>query len=169
MDMTDQELKKLRRSDLLELLIAQEKENEQLRDKVAQLEAQLADRKIGLEKAGSIAEASLQINGVFQAAQEAASQYLENIQRLSGQQESLCRTLEEESRQAARQRTEAAEEACRRMEAETRKKCQELLSSAEEGAQRYWAAAQQRMDEYCAAHEELQKFLGARGGRGPET
>ena len=55
------------------------------------------------------------------------------------------------------------------MEAETRKKCQELLSSAEEGAQRYWAAAQQRMDEYCAAHEELQKFLGARGGRGPET
>lgn len=36
--MTDQELKKLRRSDLLELLIAQEKENERLRSQVEQLE-----------------------------------------------------------------------------------------------------------------------------------
>ena len=71
--MTDQELKKLHRSDLLELLIAQEKENEQLRGQVKRLEAQLADRKLDLEKAGSIAEASLQLNGVFQAAQDAAT------------------------------------------------------------------------------------------------
>ena len=36
--MTDHELKKLRRSDLLELLVAQEKENEQLRSQVTQLQ-----------------------------------------------------------------------------------------------------------------------------------
>ena len=89
--MTDQELKKLHRTDLLELLIAQEKENEQLRGKVAQLEAQLTDRTLDLEKAGSIAEAALQVNGVFQTAQDAAAQYLENIRRLSDRQETLCR------------------------------------------------------------------------------
>ena len=83
--MTDQELKKLRRSDLLELLIAQGKENEQLRARLAQAEAQLAERKVLLTKAGSIAEASLQLNGVFEAAQAAAEQYLENVRRLSGQ------------------------------------------------------------------------------------
>ena len=71
--MTEKELKKLHRSDLLELLIAQEKENEQLRSQIAQLEARLADRTIAIDQAGSIAEASLQINGVFQAAQNAAA------------------------------------------------------------------------------------------------
>ena len=84
---TDQELKKLRRSDLLELLIAQEKENERLRSQVEQLEKRLADRAIDLEQAGSIAEAALRLNGVFQAAQAAADQYLENIRRLSEEPE----------------------------------------------------------------------------------
>ena len=107
--MTDQELKKLHRSDLLELLIAQEKENEQLRSQILQLKQRLEDRTTALEQAGSIAEASLQINGVFRAAQDAAAQYLDNIQRLSGQQEEICRRLEAET-----------QEACRRMEEETR-------------------------------------------------
>lgn len=80
--MTDQELKKLRRGDLLELLIAQEKENQRLRSQVEQMEKQLADRAIALEQAGSIAEAALRLNGVFEAAQAAADQYLENIRRL---------------------------------------------------------------------------------------
>ena len=165
--MTDQELKKLHRSDLLELLIAQEKENEQLRSQVAQLKTRLEDRTIALEQAGSIAEASLQINGVFRAAQDAAAQYLENIQRLSGQQGEICRRLEAESRQTAEQRVAETEEACRRMEEETRRKCQEQLSSAQAAADRYWTEARQRMEEYCAAHEELQKFLG--GGKGVEA
>ena len=156
--MTDQELKKLHRTDLLELLIAQEKENEQLRAQVAQLEAQLADRRLDLKKAGSIAEAALQVNGVFQAAQDAAAQYLENVQRLSSQQEALCRQLEAESRQAAEQRM-----------AETQQKCQEMLSAAEEEAQSYWTNVQRRMEEYCAAHEELKSLFAASGGRVPRT
>ena len=156
--MTDQELKKLHRSDLLELLIAQEKENEQLRSQILQLKQRLEDRTIALERAGSIAEASLQINGVFRAAQDAAAQYLDNIQRLSGQQEEICRRLEAET-----------QEACRRMEEETRRTCQEQLSSAQQAADRYWTEARQRMEEYCAAHEELQKFLGNRDGKGPKV
>ena len=167
--MTDQELKKLHRSDLLELLIAQEKENEQLRSQILQLKQRLEDRTIALEQAGSIAEASLQINGVFQAAQDAAAQYLENIRRLSGRQEEICRQMEEESRQAANQRMAEAEEACRRMEEETRRKCQEQLSSAQSAADRYWTEARQRMEEYCTAHEELQRFLGNRDGKGPKV
>ena len=141
--MTDQELKKLHRSDLLELLIAQEKENEQLRSQILQLKQRLEDRTIALEQAGSIAEASLQINGVFQAAQDAAAQYLENIRRLSGRQEEICRQMEEETRRTG----------------------QEQLSSAQQAADRYWTEARQRMEEYCAAHAELQKVRGHRGGK----
>ena len=81
--MTDQELRKLSRADLLELLLEQSKENERLREQLRQAEEQLADRKIEIETAGSIAQAALQQNGVFEAAQKAADQYLENIQRLA--------------------------------------------------------------------------------------
>ena len=41
--MTEEDLKKLRRSDLLELLIAQERENEQLRAQVTQLKERMEE------------------------------------------------------------------------------------------------------------------------------
>ena len=53
--------------------------------------------------------------------------------------------------------------------AETRRKCQEQLSSAQAAADRYWTEARQRMEEYCTAHEELQRFLGNRDGKGPKV
>ena len=81
--MTDKELRKLTRAELLEMLISQMKENERHQEQVEELAAQLEDRRIMLEEAGSIAEASLRLNGVFQAAEKAAQQYLENIKRLS--------------------------------------------------------------------------------------
>ena len=77
--MTDKELRKLKRADLLELLIDQDKQMEALKAKLAEAESSLAERSIMIEKAGSIAEASVALNGVFAAAQSAAVQYLENI------------------------------------------------------------------------------------------
>ena len=87
--MTDKELRKLSRSELLELLIDQMKENERLRLKLKKAYRQLHDRKIVMEQAGSIAEAALQLNGVFEAAQAAAEQYLESLEYLSRQQEEI--------------------------------------------------------------------------------
>lgn len=94
--MTDKELKRLSRGELLEMLIAQVKENHALRKQLDQAQAQLRDRSIILERAGSIAEAALALNGVFEAAEAAAAQYIESIQkqyfasiqRQSGQPES---------------------------------------------------------------------------------
>lgn len=82
--MTDKDLKRLRRDELLEMLIAQSKRMEQMQEELDAARAALNDRAILLEEAGSIAEASLRINGVFEAAQAAAQQYLENIRRMSG-------------------------------------------------------------------------------------
>ncbi len=84
--MTDKELRRLSRSELLEMLIAQTEENSQLKIRLEQAEAQLRDRRIEIDKAGSLAEAALSLNGVFQAAEAAAQQYLENIQRISSRQ-----------------------------------------------------------------------------------
>ena len=97
--MTEKELRRLRRSDLLELLLDQSRENENLRQDLALVRAQLADRTIQIENAGSLADAALALNGVFQAAEAACGQYLDNI-RLKSQQadeykNTLCAQLQE--------------------------------------------------------------------------
>ena len=82
--MKDKELRHLSRSELLEMLLVQVDESKKLKMQLNEMQAQLDNRQILMNEAGSIAEAALQLNGVFEAAQNAAAQYLENIRRLSG-------------------------------------------------------------------------------------
>ena len=82
--MTDKELRKLRRGELLEMLLEQSRENEKLKKQLADLQEKLESREIILKESGSIAEAALKLNGVFEAAQKAAEQYLENIRSRGG-------------------------------------------------------------------------------------
>lgn len=99
--MTDKELKRLRRADLLKMLIVQMEENERLEKSLKEARESLADREIRIKQAGSIAEAAMQLNGVFAAAQEAAAQYLENIERLNREQEVICQQMEADARKKA--------------------------------------------------------------------
>lgn len=84
---TERELRKLSRADLLELLLAESRENERLRAELDEANRKLASRAIEIENAGSIAEAALRLNGVFEAAERAAQQYLENVRRLAEEQD----------------------------------------------------------------------------------
>ena len=77
--MTDRELRRLSRAELLEMLIAETEENAHLREELAQARSALADRRILLEKSGSIAETALRLNGIFEAADRAAQQYLQSV------------------------------------------------------------------------------------------
>ena len=58
---------------------AREKENQQLRQELDDARAELNKRQIDVAKAGTMAEAALLLNGIFDAADRAALQYLENI------------------------------------------------------------------------------------------
>lgn len=77
--MTDKDLRKLSRKQLLELLLKQTQRADELEKRLMETEKRLADKKLILAETGSIAEASLKLNGIFEAAQEAADQYLENV------------------------------------------------------------------------------------------
>ena len=81
--MTDRELQHLSRTELLELLIAQMEENALLKLQLKSAMAQLEHKNIEILKAGSLAEAALELNGIFQAADAAAKQYLDNVRRLA--------------------------------------------------------------------------------------
>jgi glutathione S-transferase len=98
--MTDKQLKRLSRADLLELLLIQTKENERLHAELEEARAQLESRRICVEEAGSIANAALALNGVMEAAQAAADQYLENIAQIKAEAEQLRREAEEMKREA---------------------------------------------------------------------
>ncbi|HFI2440000.1 TPA: DNA repair protein [Streptococcus suis] len=81
--MSKKQLRQLRRIDLLELVVSQAEEIEKLQEQVKSLQDKLNDRQIVLAEAGSIAEAALKLNHVFEAAQAAAEQYLYNVRYLS--------------------------------------------------------------------------------------
>lgn len=99
--MTNKELKRLSRGELLEMLIAQASENEKLKQELEEARAALQDRSIVIDNAGSIAEASLQLSGVFEAAQTAAEQYLVNIRRMSEQQDLIAQKIQGDAKKKA--------------------------------------------------------------------
>ena len=168
--MTDEELRKLKRADLLELLVAQGKENEALQEKLRQAEAALWDRQIQLDEAGNIAEAALRLSGVFQAAQKASDQYLENIRKMHEETESRCTQLEETSRARAEQLEQEskaqaerlvaeAEEKARALTAETEAKCRAMVAQAEAETREFWDMVSQRLEHFYAEHAGLRELL----------
>ena len=82
--MTDKELRHLNRSELLQMLITQGEENRRLKEELEEANKKLNERQLVMENAGSIAEASLQLSGVFEAAEKAARQYLDSVKNSVG-------------------------------------------------------------------------------------
>jgi hypothetical protein len=80
--MTEKQMRKLSRAELLELLLEQTQELEQVRAERDSALEQLAQREILLSNAGSIAQAALQLNHVFEAAEAAGQQYVDSLKAL---------------------------------------------------------------------------------------
>jgi len=75
-------IRKMNRKELLELLMIQSKKIDGLEEELDKVNKLLDSKKIILKEAGSIADASLKLNKVFEVAQQAADQYLDNIKRI---------------------------------------------------------------------------------------
>ena len=77
-------LARLRKRELLKIMVAQGEEIDRLKARVAELETELASRQVTMDKVGSLAEASLALTNIFREADEAAAIYLENVRRRNG-------------------------------------------------------------------------------------
>lgn len=82
--MKERDMRKLKRVDLLELLVAEEKENSALKGRIKELEDKLRIRRKMLDDAGTVAEVTLLMNRVYDSAEKAARQYVENVKRMYG-------------------------------------------------------------------------------------
>ena len=74
--MTDKEFKRLSRSQLIEIIYQLQLQEEELKEENQRLREALEDKRLRIDRAGSIAEAAIAVNEVIQAAQNAANQYL---------------------------------------------------------------------------------------------
>ena len=101
--MEDKRLRKLGKKDLLEILLEQAKRIETLEQKLEKAENKLNSKKITIENSGSLAEASLKLNDIFEKADEASKQYLKNVK-----------------------------DKCQKLEADTKKECQKKIDEADE-------------------------------------
>lgn len=81
--MNSKEMKKLNRADLLRIVVRQQEEIESLQQENEQIKEQLAARQLVCEQTGNLAEASLKIHQVFEAAQQAADTWLASVQTQS--------------------------------------------------------------------------------------
>ena len=141
--MTDTELKKLRRAELLELFLEQSREVKRLSTELKEAKQDLEDKKIIIDKAGSLAEASLQLNGVFDAAQKAAEQYLLNMESMMERTTLECQNRNEESQQArvkvqefCDKMKQDTQDECRKLKEETEGSCQNLKQNTEDECKR---------------------------------
>ena len=158
--LSDKELQRLKRIDLLEMLLEQSKENEALKQmlkekdqEIKQLQKKVEDRKIMINEAGSIAEASFQLNGVLEAAENAAKQYLDNLQDMHEKEH--CDLLKKE---------EEMERRCLEMLDLTSKRCDELLNETEQQCDRmldetkhFCSERERETEEWCNSLEEKTK------------
>ncbi len=140
--MKDKDLKKLNRAELLELLLLQTREVERLQMELEDAQKALEQRKLHMEKAGSIAEAALSLSGIFEVAQTAANQYLDNME-----------SMEQQTR-----------ENCRRMEEQTREKCDKMIQKAKKDAEVFWNEIRNEIRDPYIEHERWMKIHAALNG-----
>lgn len=124
--MTDKCFDNLSREELLILVQQQQQQIDALR-------RALDERLLVLDEAGSIAQAAMELSGVFQASQTAADQYLQSVEALKSRQEEVC---------------------AQRL-SQTESQCREMVAQAEEKAAYYWDALQKRVEEFLSSRSEL--------------
>ena len=161
--MTEKELKKFSRAALIRIVLERTRENEELRQQLRIVGDKLAGRDIQLENAGSIAQAALTVNGVFEAAQAAAAQYLENIETLSNRQDAACAKREEDSCREAERLLMETRRQCEQMEAETERRCTQLLEQAGREADDKWNEISGRLEAFYQSHQGLRELLEKSG------
>lgn len=178
---TAADLRRMNRRRLLEVLLECSRENQQLRKDMAALteenrtlQRQLEDKRIKIEKAGTLAEASLLLNGVVEATQAAAAQYLDNLKDLEVRETVRCEEKEAQTKRQARRILENAraecdelvrttQEQCTAMEQQTRNACATMTDRARAEIDEHWEQLSDRLESFYSAHEGLKELLRKTG------
>ena len=170
--MTDKELRRLSRGELLEMLIRLTSENEELKRSLDEAQKQLQDRTLLIGEAGSIAEAALKLNGIFDAAENSAKQYLENTGRICREKTDAADTYAEKTRHDADEYSEMVrrdtDESAEKMRADAddysvkvRTEADRYLEESREKVSEYWDNVIAKATVLLSDHNALAEAVNA--------
>ncbi len=168
--MTEKELHGLRRSELLKILIEQEKELEASKAEVEQLQQRWQKREIQLEEAENIAQAALRVTNMYEKAQSAAQQYIDSVRLLSERQEKLfcekeksvkerCEIQQTETKKECMELLEETKKKCTQLEEETKDRCTQMERNTESKIQNRWSDLSKRVEGFYDEHKGLRQLI----------
>lgn len=146
--MTDKELRRLNRGELLEMLIRLTGENDEPRQKLGETEKKLDDRSVMINESGSIAEAALRLNDVFAAAENAAKLYRENSERLCDEKTASAEEYAGKTRREADDYSEKVREDADSYSFSVRREADETAVKVREDADAYSVKIRAEADRY---------------------
>lgn len=153
--MAERELRKLSRLELIDLIYQLRSENVEQEQRLNEYEAKLSNRTITVEESGSIADAALALNGVFEAAQRAADQYLHSVKAACANQEVQIQKTRQRCEQMISEATEEAEKI--RSDAEIERK--EKLAAADRECKKKYDQLVARANQYIREHPEIRPLF----------
>lgn len=125
--MDKKDLRKLKRKELLEIMLEQAKRIKELERELDRANKELDNKKIKIKESGSIAEASLKLNNIFSDAQEAIDQYFDNVKESC---KKLENSIKKEALDEKKKMLALTEEKCKKREIELEEKYNKLMSGA---------------------------------------
>lgn len=143
--MPDRELRHMSRTELVEIIFALKQSEDQLKAENAALTAQLEDRQLHIQNAGSIAQAALELNKVFEAAQAAADEYLASVRAAAAADGPADAQL---TLAQAREQAEA-------MKQQTEADCKAMVAKAEQEVRARWAEFDRRASEVLDNYQKI--------------
>ena len=155
MKINEIELKRLSRVELLEIIYELQKQHEETTIQMEKMQAELDTRKRHIRNSESIAEAAICINGVMEAAQAAADQYLVSVKAATVELESRLDAVEKRRQTILQEAEEQAAETIRGAEWEAKK----IVAEAEHIAEEKLAYVEKQAKELLAAHDDLRSLM----------
>lgn len=126
--MTDKELKHMSRADLIEIIYQYQNREQEQSETIKQLSAQLNDRRTQLKNVGSIAEASLSLHHIFETAQAAADDFLEEVRAANADKEAQGRMILDSAKAEAEALRQQTQRECAAMKEEAKRECDTMYS-----------------------------------------
>lgn len=154
--MAEKELRRMSREELVEIIYAMQQKQQELEKQNQDLQAKLEERTLKWQNAGSLAEAALSLNHVFEAAQAAADQYLASVQ--AGQDEANARAEEIKAQ---------AQAEADKLLADARRDADTITAQAQKDAAKQWDVFRQKVRAAVNVSPELAELLQSRGPRNP--
>lgn len=157
--MTDKELKHLSRAELIDIIYELQKQSDEKDAQMQKVQTALDDRTLHIAEAGSIAEAAISVNGVFEAAQAAAEQYLSSIRAAEAENAAKRAATEQQQKKILEEAKQKADETLLL----AKEQAQQIVEEAETQAAAKWTAFEERANALIQANTELQALLRRNG------